>query len=593
VFAFSSALGQGRSTGSWGNLAFLAIPLVLSSMLAGTRTTVATGVVAVLAVAAIPLVDATVAWAVVAPPLVLLLMVAALQAMFAGIRGSDLSHLAASEGRLRDIVEHATNLFYAHTPDHVLTYVSPQTRRFFDCGPEEALVRWTEFATDHPMNRAGLEATERAIATGQPQPPYELELAGRAGRTIWVEVNETPIVREGRTVAIVGSLTDVTERKKAEEQVRASEERFRSLAESANDAIVSADAAGRITFFNAGAERMFGRPGADVVGSPLTVLMPARFHAAHTAGLSRFLSTGEAHVIGKTVELSGVRNDGTEFPFELSLATWTLGGGRFFTAILRDITDRKKAEAEIRSLASSLERRVAERTRELAEANRELEAFAYAVSHDLRAPLRAVDGFGQALLEDAAGSLDERARRHLDRIRAAIQRMGLLIDELLELSRVGRAAMRRGPVDLSGLATEIGAELAAGAPRRAVRLAVAPGIRVDADRALLMILLRNLLENAWKFTSKNPTATIEVGAKSIGGERVFFVRDDGAGFDPEFADRLFVPFSRLHSAEEFPGTGVGLSTVLRIVRRHGGRAWADGAVGKGATFHFTLPEATP
>ena len=268
-----------------------------------------------------------------------------------------------------------------------------------------------------------------------------------------------------------------------------------------------------------------------------------------------------------------------------------------FVVVVEDVTerlradrDRRRAEEDLAELNASLELRVAKRTEALAQANEELEAFSYSVSHDLRAPLRALDGFSLALAEDYGPVLDESAQDYLRRIRAASQRMALLIDDLLQLSRVTRSEMALEPVDLVGIAEEVIDDLRAGDPAREVDVSLPSSLVVNGDAKLLEVLLVNLLGNAWKFTSGQPTARIELGVEREDQGGVYFVRDDGAGFDPMYADKLFTPFQRLHTGEEFPGTGVGLATVKRIVRRHGGSVWAEGAVGVGATVYFTLGE---
>src|SRR5256712_65490 len=270
-----------------------------------------------------------------------------------------------------------------------------------------------------------------------------------------------------------------------------------------------------------------------------------------------------------------------------------------FNQMLGRIEDQNRA---LRESKEGLEQRVAERTHELEErnealrhnsaqllaANSELDAFAYSVSHDLRAPLRSIDGFHQVLLEDPAAQLDEAGRDSLRRVRAATQRMGILIDDLLKLARVTRAEIRAEAVDLSDLARDIAAELQRATPERLVEFKIAPQLRAQGDPRLLRVVLDNLLRNSWKYTAKQARPRIEFGSVEENGGRAFMVRDNGAGFDMKYADKLFGVFQRLHSAAEFEGTGIGLATVRRIINRHGGRSWAEGAVDQGATFYFTL-----
>lgn len=354
---------------------------------------------------------------------------------------------------------------------------------------------------------------------------------------------------------------------------------LQAVTDTANDGIISADERGRIVYFNRGAERMFGYPAEKILGRPITSLMPARFHEAHSAGFQRYLATGEARVVGKTVELTAISKDGREFPVDLSLASWTTAQGMFFTAILRDITARKQAEETLKNINEQVK-----------SANKELEGFSYSVSHDLRAPLRAVTGFAKLLLEDHAGQLDAEARRKIGVIQGEAQRMGVLIDDLLAFSRLGRKAMQVADIDMTELARTTFAELNGqdGGPKAEFRLGALP--RGKGDRVLLGQVWANLLANALKFSSKRDKPLIEVSAISDEKEHVYFVRDNGAGFDPRYQSKLFGVFQRLHNSSEFPGTGVGLALVQRIVVRHGGRVWADGKLNEGATFYFTLPK---
>jgi len=417
----------------------------------------------------------------------------------------------------------------------------------------------------------------------------------RKDGTIYPEWLSISAVRDenGRTTHYVAVFSDLTERKAAEQAVRDSARLMRLILDTALDAVISMDREGRVLEWNAQAEHMFGYSRTTTIGATLAeLIVPPRLRQAHDAGLKRFLETGEGPALGRRIEVEAMRADGSEFLVELAIATVAEEGRLFFSAFVRDISERKRHEAEMRQLNRDLERRVAERTGELQTAVRELEAFSYSVSHDLRAPLRAINGFSQLLEQDYAEGLDETARGYLARVRAGSIKMGNLIDDLHELSRVSRKNMRIEPVDLSLVAAEIAAELAEEDPARQVVWDIAPGIAAACDAGLIRSVLANLLGNAWKYTGKREQARIAFGVEALDGEPVYFVRDNGAGFDMKFAGKLFGAFQRLHAPAEFAGSGIGLATVARIVQRHGGRVWGEGKPGEGAVFRFTLRAAT-
>ncbi|HBB96467.1 MAG TPA: hypothetical protein DC054_13855 [Blastocatellia bacterium] len=512
----------------------------------------------------------------------------------------------------------------------------------------------------------------------------------------------------GQALAFV-TMTDVTEYRQAEEKLRRSQQQLAGIIGSAMDAVITVDDDQRIILFNAAAERMFLFPAEDAIGQPLDQFIPERFRATHKGHIDGFGKTQVTRRgMGALGALYGLRADGEEFPIEASISQIESDGRKLYTVILRDIserkradeaireqarildlapitirdlkgrvllwntgaeqmygwtseeavgkvahelkhtkfprpleeikarllahghwegevthtrkdgqqivvashwvlhrdeqgkpkailevnndiTERKQAEHEVRRLNEELEQRVADRTAQLQAANKELEAFSYSVSHDLRAPLRHIDGFSQALLEDNAEQLDEAGKQNLNEVRSASQEMARLIDDLLQLARVSRGEMHREEVNLSELAHSVIEELKTLNVKRNVTTEIKEGLVTSGDKRLLRVMLINLLGNAWKFSSHREQAEVTFSRDRQNGESFYFVRDNGAGFDMTYANKLFGAFQRLHTAGEFEGTGIGLATVQRIISRHGGRVWAEGAVNQGATFYFTLP----
>ncbi len=343
------------------------------------------------------------------------------------------------------------------------------------------------------------------------------------------------------------------------------------------DGIITIDERGTIQDFNLAAENIFGYRANEVIGRNVRVLMPEPDRGQHDQYLSNFRRTGERKIIGIGREVSGLRKDGTTFPMDLGVTQAGVSDTRTFVGSVRDITRLKHAERATEEHANQLEAAIAE-----------LDAFAYSVSHDLRAPLRAMGGFVDALAEDYGDRFDDTALNYMNRIKSASARMGQMIDDILALSRTMRLDMRMTGVNLSTIANSILARQREAEPDRDVSIIVAPDVIARGDERLLEMVLRNLLHNAWKFSSKTSQPHIEFNSTLIKGERVFFVSDNGAGFDMAYVDKLFGIFQRLHSKTEYEGNGIGLATVARLVGRHGGRVWAEGAVGKGATFYFTV-----
>ena len=378
-------------------------------------------------------------------------------------------------------------------------------------------------------------------------------------------------------------LVDQRRRRRSEEALRESEERARIIVAALPGGIVQiVDRDLHYLYVDGEAwrdlgisnEELAGKSIGDVLGAELAERVESQYRRVLEGETARF----EVEYAGRSflATAAPLRDEDGEVDRILTLSV--------------NISDRKQAEDEVRRLNADLESRVRRRTAELELANREAEAFAYSVAHDLRGPLRAVEGFSAMIAEESGGDLNEESRDYLRRVRAAVQRMGRLIDDLLRLSRLSHAEMEVTVVDLSEIARELAADLAGREPQREVEIVIAPDLRAHGDAGLLRVLLGNLLDNAWKFTRETPAARIEVGVSAHDGRQAYFVRDNGAGFDQADLGKLFQPFERLHDEARFEGTGIGLASVARIVARHHGAVWAEGREGGGAAFFFTLGE---
>jgi PAS domain S-box-containing protein len=373
-------------------------------------------------------------------------------------------------------------------------------------------------------------------------------------------------------------------------QLEASETMFRGLLESAPDPIVIVNSHGRIVLVNTQTEKVFGYLREDLLGLPIEALIPERFHGRHVGHRVSYSADPHTRPMGIGLDLLARRKDGSEFPVEISLSPMKTDSGLLVTAIIRDISDWKRVEIEIRKLNKDLEQRVRQRTAQLEAANRELEAFSYSVSHDLRAPLRHLSGFARLLKERAAESLDEKSQRYVQNIEDAAGLMGKLVDDLLAFSRMGRTEMARNRISFDQTVKEVLEVLQPDIEGRTIFWQIESLPEAEGDQAMLHLVWLNLISNALKYTRTRDEARIDIGGgKDERGEPVYFIRDNGVGFDMQYADKLFGVFQRLHNEEEFEGTGIGLATVRRIIRRHGGSVWAEGEVDKGATFYFSLP----
>lgn len=490
------------------------------------------------------------------------------------------------------------NRIFETTPEAILVVdsggrlvrVNHQAEHIFGYPMAEMLEQTVELLLPERFRQHHVGLRQGYLADAQPRMMGKNRaLSGRRkdGSEFPVEVGLSPMRTDDGLYVIV-SLVDISERKRVEQALRDSEERFRLIASNVKDyAIIMLDPQGRVLTWNEGAERIKGYRTDEIIGQSWECFyLPEE----RTAGLPNQIlqcakEKGHHHEEGWRL-----RKDGSRFYADVVTTAMHDPSGELigFTEITRDITERRRSEEEIQRLNADLERRVQERTSELTAANRELDSFAYAVSHDLRAPLRAMSGFSQALLEDFGNELPDEASDYLNEITGASEKMGELIDGLLTLSRCTRGDLQRDEVDLSALADEISRELMRQTPGRDVDWHIEPGMTARGDVRMLKAVLRNLLENALKYSTKADTPQIRFYRECRDDRDFYCVADNGAGFNMDHADRLFKPFQRLHRQDEFEGTGIGLATVQRIIHRHGGQIQAASTPGQGAIFSFTL-----
>lgn len=452
---------------------------------------------------------------------------------------------------------------FAASYETFLSYVHPEDRDFVAQAFAEAI-----------KNRATYDVVHRLLLTD--------------GSIKYVhEQCEAYYDPQGIPLRAVGTIQDITRQHLAESALVRSKAEFEAIFNAISDPVLYADTERRIVMVNPAVNVVFGYAPEELIGKNTEVIYAEKsdYEAQGQRQFNPRTDIKSAHY-----ELTYRRKDGSTFVGE------TFGAKLFdpegnvigMLGIIRDVTERNKAAAELNEHRDRLEELVDERTRKYETINKELEAFAYSVSHDLRAPLRAIDGFSNALYEDYAGVLDETGKQYLGRVRNAAQRMSTLIDDLLKLSRVTRSELDWQKVDLSELAQNAFNRHRDAEPDRQVDVTLQPGLAANGDKHLLQILMENLIDNAWKYTRGVAQPAIEIGQRLVDGEKTFYVRDNGAGFDMRFVNKLFKPFQRLHAVEDFEGTGIGLATVQRIVNRHGGSIWAVSSPGQGAEFCFRL-----
>jgi len=456
----------------------------------------------------------------------------------------------------------------ALAPDGTILYWNAGAEELFGFSAAEVIGK-SVLETIVPPERVNEKRRWLRAALAGGSALYESVRRRKDGLEIWVDIAVKVASDADGNQYLLLNERDIT-RVKYQRDAHILQTRFREVLEAAPDAIVLVDSSGRITLVNSEAERLFGYTRGELLGQLVEELVPTRFHGHHPTHRGKYFTEPQTRPMGIGLELSGRRKDGTEFPVEISLSPLSIEGSTLAMAAIRDVSARKRIEEALKT------------------ANRELEAFTYSVSHDLRAPIRQIDGFARILSEHLGSNIDEKAAHYLRRIQDGAGHMGRLVDDLLNLAKIGRQDLKPRLVELTVIARDAMTDIESDATGRDIRWQIDPLPTLECDPGLMKVVFTNLLSNAVKYTRPRTDAVVQVGCSARRGEPTVFVRDNGVGFDMKYADKLFGVFQRLHRAEEFEGTGVGLATVQRIVHKHGGRIWADSAPDKGATFYFTL-----
>ena len=476
---------------------------------------------------------------------------------------------ALAQARLASIIESAHDAILSLDLDGLITSWNRRAERLYGYTAAEVIGRHSDLLLPAGQ-RSDVHKTLASLARGEGIEEHKAEPVRKDGTAITVMVTLASIADKTGTITGLSAIVrDISAQQRAGA-------RFRGLLEAGPDAMVCVDSGGQIMLVNAQAERLFGYPREQLAGQPVEILIPNAIRAGHPALRAGYAADPTPRQMGAGLDPSGRRRDGTTFPAEIALSALDTDQGILISAAIRDVTQQRQARDD------------------LMRTTRNLQSLTYSIAHDLRTPLRSLAGFSAALVEEYADVIGETGRDYTARIESASEHIGEVLDSLVRLSRVSQAEISFQPIDLGAEAARIAGELQRQDPGRRVTFTIQQPAQALADPGLIHTVLHNLLENAWKFTTDRDDAMIEFGMTHVAGACVScYVRDNGAGFDPAYAGRLFQSFQRLHTTDEFPGTGVGLASVRQIVDRHGGHTWAEGTLGNGATFFFTLPAAEP